>query len=74
MKDVNPFFAVTVVVFVAYVALALLGSREQGNAAPLRGRRLREQLQAWVHGKHSSRQMPRMSKAENVLQRQVWKS
>lgn len=55
MKDINPFFAVTVVLFVAYVALALLGSREQGSAAPLRWRRLRQQMQTWVHGKHSTK-------------------
>ena len=53
MKDVNPFFAVTVVVFAAYLALALLGSREQGSAAPLR--KLRQRLHTWMHGKHSSK-------------------
>ena len=49
MNDINPFFAVTVVVFAVYVAMAILGSREQGSAAPLRMRRLRVLLQHWVH-------------------------
>jgi len=57
MNDVNPYFAVTVVVFAMYLLVALLGSRERDDAAPRRTRTMRRRLRGWLHDAYSRKRV-----------------
>jgi hypothetical protein len=55
MHDMNPYFAVTVVVFAVYVVTALIGSREREAAATQSIGTLRRRLRGWLHKAYSRR-------------------